>query len=171
MTNKVNMEEIIAHNMKVARSDDPYDLSVLRMHLRTTKDLQEAWPVLKSALEEYGISCALDVDALPSPPPKWINKESTANGGLYNRQQETGFGGAYEQPPVKKVYQVKTRAPQDMSDARDQTGREGTKTSFTSVYVAHGNKRLTLWFDAKVIRLARFAQPVAREPQKDGLLH
>ncbi|XP_008218515.1 PREDICTED: KRR1 small subunit processome component homolog [Prunus mume] len=32
------------------------------MHLRTTKDLQEAWPVLKSALEEYGISCALDLD-------------------------------------------------------------------------------------------------------------
>lgn len=31
---------------------------------------------------------------------------------------------------------------------------EGTKTSFMSVYVAHGNKRLTLWFDAKVIRLA-----------------
>lgn len=57
------MEEIIAHNMKVARCDScPYDLSGLRMPLRTTKDLQEAWPVLKSALEEYGISCALDVD-------------------------------------------------------------------------------------------------------------
>ncbi|CAL9003673.1 unnamed protein product, partial [Prunus brigantina] len=26
------------------------------------KDLQEAWPVLKSALAEYGISCALDLD-------------------------------------------------------------------------------------------------------------
>ncbi|KAL6278889.1 hypothetical protein ACE6H2_022490 [Prunus campanulata] len=64
MTNKVNMEEIIAHNMKVARSDYPYDLSVLRMpfHRRITKNLQEAWPVLKSALEKYGISCALDVD-------------------------------------------------------------------------------------------------------------
>ncbi|CAL2269640.1 unnamed protein product [Prunus armeniaca] len=30
--------------------------------LFTAKDLQEVWPVLKSALEEYGISCALDVD-------------------------------------------------------------------------------------------------------------
>ncbi|KAI5326582.1 PREDICTED: 5'-3' exoribonuclease [Prunus dulcis] len=65
-------------------------------------------------------------DALPSPPPKWINKESTANGGLYNRQQETGFGGAYEPQPVKKVYQVKTRAPQDMSDAGDQTGSDSS---------------------------------------------
>ncbi|PQQ11425.1 5-3 exoribonuclease 4 [Prunus yedoensis var. nudiflora] len=122
--------------------------------------------------------------ALPSPPPKWINKESTANGGLYNRQRETGFGRAYEQQPVKKVYQVKTRAPQDMSDAGDRLGvihldlcdvawffvrgaptqntklilpcgrGEGTKTSFVSVYVAQGNKRLTLWFVAKVIRLA-----------------
>ncbi|KAL6278752.1 hypothetical protein ACE6H2_022353 [Prunus campanulata] len=64
--------------------------------------------------------------ALPSPPPKWINKESTANGGLYNRQRETGFGGAYEQQPVKKVYQVKTRAPQDMSDAGDQTGSDSS---------------------------------------------
>lgn len=27
----------------------------------TAKDLQEAWPVLKSALKEYGISCALDL--------------------------------------------------------------------------------------------------------------
>ncbi|CAL2269618.1 unnamed protein product [Prunus armeniaca] len=63
MTNKVNMEEIIAYNMK-AKSYCPYDLSVLRMPINicTVKDLQEAWPVLKSALEEYGISCALDLD-------------------------------------------------------------------------------------------------------------
>ncbi|ONI05023.1 hypothetical protein PRUPE_6G351800 [Prunus persica] len=79
MTNKVNMEEIIAYNMK-AKSYCPYDLSVLRMPINicteeqsfltyeswrcffTAKDLQEAWPVLKSALKEYGISCALDLD-------------------------------------------------------------------------------------------------------------
>ncbi|ONI05015.1 hypothetical protein PRUPE_6G351800 [Prunus persica] len=78
MTNKVNMEEIIAYNMK-AKSYCPYDLSVLRMPINicteeqsfltyeswrcffTAKDLQEAWPVLKSALKEYGISCALDL--------------------------------------------------------------------------------------------------------------
>ncbi|XP_020421570.1 uncharacterized protein LOC109949772 isoform X4 [Prunus persica] len=69
MTNKVNMEEIIAYNMK-AKSYCPYDLSVLRMPINicteeqsfltyeswrcffTAKDLQEAWPVLKSALKE-----------------------------------------------------------------------------------------------------------------------
>ncbi|KAL6278893.1 hypothetical protein ACE6H2_022494 [Prunus campanulata] len=64
MTNKVNMEEIIAHNMKVAKSYDPNDFSVLRMPIDrcTAKNLQEAWAVLKSALEKYGISCALDVD-------------------------------------------------------------------------------------------------------------
>ncbi|CAL9003675.1 unnamed protein product [Prunus brigantina] len=64
MTNKVNMEEIIAYNMKVAKSYGPYDASILRMPIDrlTAKNLQEAWSVLKSSLEEYGISCALDVD-------------------------------------------------------------------------------------------------------------
>ncbi|CAN6582082.1 unnamed protein product [Malus baccata var. baccata] len=60
--------------------------------------------------------------ALPSPPTKWITKEPTGNGGLHVRKQETGYGGAYEQQQVKKVYQVKTRAPQDMSNRRDSTG-------------------------------------------------
>lgn len=62
-----------------------------------------------------------NMGALPSPPTKWINKESTANGGLYLRQQEPGYGGAYEQQQVKKVYQVKTRPPQDISDPGNQT--------------------------------------------------
>ncbi|KAL6132590.1 hypothetical protein ACLB2K_064830 [Fragaria x ananassa] len=57
--------------------------------------------------------------ALPVPPPKWINKESSANGGFYGRQQEPGFGGPYEQQ-VKKVYQVKARAPQDLSNSGNQ---------------------------------------------------
>ncbi|CAL2269628.1 unnamed protein product [Prunus armeniaca] len=58
------MEEIIAYNMKVAKSYGLYDASVLRMPIDrlTAKNLQEAWSVLKSSLEEYGISCALDVD-------------------------------------------------------------------------------------------------------------
>ncbi|KAK9919618.1 hypothetical protein M0R45_028204 [Rubus argutus] len=60
-----------------------------------------------------------NMGALPSPPPKWINKESSANGGFYARQQETGYGGPYEQQ-VKKVYQVKTRAPQDVSNSGNQ---------------------------------------------------
>ncbi|TQD92994.1 hypothetical protein C1H46_021474 [Malus baccata] len=66
-----------------------------------------------------------NMGALPSPPTKWISKEPTGNGGLFVRQQETGYGGAYEQPQVK-VYQVKTRAPQDMSDRGDQSGSDSS---------------------------------------------
>ncbi|KAB2629826.1 5'-3' exoribonuclease 4 [Pyrus ussuriensis x Pyrus communis] len=67
-----------------------------------------------------------NMGALPSPPTKWISKEPTGNGGLYARQQETGYGGAYEQPQVEKVYQVKTRVPQDVSDRRDQSGSDSS---------------------------------------------
>ncbi|KAE8010078.1 hypothetical protein FH972_006473 [Carpinus fangiana] len=52
----------------------------------------------------------------PTPPHKWINRAPAANGGMYNRQQETASSGIYEKQ-VKKVYQVKTRSPNDMSDS------------------------------------------------------
>ncbi|KAI4350037.1 hypothetical protein L6164_010564 [Bauhinia variegata] len=54
----------------------------------------------------------------PIPPPKWITKEPAMN-GMYVRHQEGGFGGVYDKQ-VKKVYQVKTRHPQDMSEYGDQ---------------------------------------------------
>ncbi|XP_024187352.1 5'-3' exoribonuclease 4 isoform X2 [Rosa chinensis] len=57
-----------------------------------------------------------NMGALPPPPTKWINKEFGANGGIYGRHQETGYGGPYEQQ-VKKVYQVKTRPPQDLPNS------------------------------------------------------
>ncbi|XP_015875491.2 5'-3' exoribonuclease 4 [Ziziphus jujuba] len=56
---------------------------------------------------------------LPSPPPKWINKAPTANGGMYVGQLETASGGPHEKQ-VKKIYQVKTRAPQDTSNNGNQ---------------------------------------------------
>ncbi|KAG6701862.1 hypothetical protein I3842_07G007200 [Carya illinoinensis] len=57
-----------------------------------------------------------NVGAPPTPPPNWINKVPTANGPIYTRQQENESWGTYEKP-VKKVYQVKTCIPQDMSDS------------------------------------------------------
>lgn len=57
-----------------------------------------------------------NMGAPPIPPPKWINRAPAANGGMYNRQQETASSGIYEKQ-VKKVYQVKTRSPNDMSDS------------------------------------------------------
>lgn len=56
---------------------------------------------------------------LPSPPPKWINKSVAANGGMSIRQQETTSGGTYEKQ-MKKVYQAKTRVPQNTSEIEDQ---------------------------------------------------
>ncbi|KAF3454359.1 hypothetical protein FNV43_RR04806 [Rhamnella rubrinervis] len=61
---------------------------------------------------------AQNMGPLPSPPPKWINKAVAENGGMCIRQQETPSGGAYEKQ-VKKVYQAKTRVPQDTSDVGD----------------------------------------------------
>lgn len=51
----------------------------------------------------------------PIPPPKWINRAPASN-GLHNRQQETASSGIYDKQ-VKKVYQVKTRSPHDISDS------------------------------------------------------
>lgn len=56
---------------------------------------------------------------LPSPPPKWINKAVAANGGMCIGQPETTPGGTYDKQ-VKKVYQAKTRAPQETPDVGDQ---------------------------------------------------
>ncbi|KAI4301887.1 hypothetical protein L6164_035124 [Bauhinia variegata] len=50
----------------------------------------------------------------PIPPPKWITKEPAMN-GMYIRPQEGGSGGVYDKQ-VKRVYQVKTRHPQDMPE-------------------------------------------------------
>lgn len=59
-----------------------------------------------------------NMGAPPIPPPKWINKAPTANGAIYCRQQETASWGTQEKQ-VKKVYQVKTRSPQDILDSGD----------------------------------------------------
>lgn len=61
-----------------------------------------------------------NMGAPPTPPPKWINKAPAANGGMYIRPQETASWGTSEKL-VKKVYQVKTRSPQDMSDSGDNS--------------------------------------------------
>lgn len=60
-----------------------------------------------------------NMGALPAPPSNWIDKTVTTNGGMYVRQQETISGGAHEKQ-TKKVYQVKTRVSQDLSDPGDQ---------------------------------------------------
>ncbi|TKY61413.1 5'-3' exoribonuclease 4 [Spatholobus suberectus] len=54
----------------------------------------------------------------PIPPPKWITKAPDTN-GIYARHQEAALGGAYDKH-TKKVYQVKTRQPQDMSEYGNQ---------------------------------------------------
>lgn len=56
--------------------------------------------------------------APPTPPMKWTNKASAANGVIYTRQQENASWGTYEKQ-AKKVYQIKTRIPQDIPDAGD----------------------------------------------------
>ena len=50
----------------------------------------------------------------PIPPPKWITKAPDTN-GVYTRHQEVGLGGAYDKQ-IKKVYQIRTRQPQDMPE-------------------------------------------------------
>lgn len=49
--------------------------------------------------------------ALPAPPPKWIDKGVTTNGGMYTGRQET-----ISQDKQVKIYQIKTRALQDSSN-------------------------------------------------------
>ncbi|AES82609.2 5'-3' exoribonuclease 4 isoform X2 [Medicago truncatula] len=54
----------------------------------------------------------------PIPPPNWISKAPDTN-GMYARHQEAAVGGAYDKP-IKKVYQIKTRNPQDMPEQGNQ---------------------------------------------------
>lgn len=54
----------------------------------------------------------------PIPPPKWITKAPTVN-GVHTRHQEAAYGIAYDKQ-MKKVYQVKTRHPQDVPEHGDQ---------------------------------------------------
>ncbi|XP_045796498.1 5'-3' exoribonuclease 4-like isoform X2 [Trifolium pratense] len=54
----------------------------------------------------------------PIPPPNWISKAPDTN-GIYARHQEAPLGGAYDKP-IKKVYQIKTRNPQDMPEQGNQ---------------------------------------------------
>ncbi|XP_061340496.1 5'-3' exoribonuclease 4-like isoform X2 [Gastrolobium bilobum] len=49
----------------------------------------------------------------PIPPPKWITRAPDTN-GVYTGHQEAALGGAYDKQ--MKVYQVKTRQPQDMPE-------------------------------------------------------
>ncbi|KAG4913993.1 hypothetical protein JHK84_054442 [Glycine max] len=50
----------------------------------------------------------------PIPPPNWITRAPDTN-GIYAWHQETALGGAYDKQHIK-VYQAKTRQPQDMPD-------------------------------------------------------
>ncbi|CAK8544737.1 unnamed protein product [Lathyrus sativus] len=54
----------------------------------------------------------------PIPPPNWISKAPDMD-GIYAMHQEAGLGGAYDKP-IKKVYQIKTRNPQDMPEQGNQ---------------------------------------------------
>ena len=53
---------------------------------------------------------------LPAPPPKWIDKTVTTNGGMHIGQREA----ISHDKQMRKVYQIKTRAPQDSPDLGDQ---------------------------------------------------
>ncbi|GKV07341.1 hypothetical protein SLEP1_g19135 [Rubroshorea leprosula] len=55
---------------------------------------------------------------LPSPLTKWISRTGSGNAGV-DFKQETMYGGAYKKQ-VKKVYQVKTRVPQEVTDSEKQ---------------------------------------------------
>lgn len=52
------------------------------------------------------------------PHPKW-NTKAPIN-GIYTRHQETAYGAVPHDKPVKKVYQVKTRLPQETPDCGNQ---------------------------------------------------
>ncbi|KAK7284276.1 hypothetical protein RJT34_19020 [Clitoria ternatea] len=54
----------------------------------------------------------------PIPPPNWITRAPDTN-GIYAWHQESALGGAYDKQ-MKKVYQVKTRQPQDMPEFGNQ---------------------------------------------------
>ncbi|KAK8468744.1 hypothetical protein PHAVU_006G099200 [Phaseolus vulgaris] len=55
----------------------------------------------------------------PIPPPKWITRAPDTN-GIYARHQEVAIGGAYDNKQMKKVYQVRSRQPQDMPEYGNQ---------------------------------------------------
>ncbi|KAK7332895.1 hypothetical protein VNO80_29651 [Phaseolus coccineus] len=55
----------------------------------------------------------------PIPPPKWITRAPDTN-GIYARHQEVAIGGAYDNKHMKKVYQVRSRQPQDMPEYGNQ---------------------------------------------------
>lgn len=46
---------------------------------------------------------------LPAPPSMWIDKPVNSNGGMYTWQQDA----MSHEKPGKKVYQIKSRSPQD----------------------------------------------------------
>ncbi|XP_058754260.1 5'-3' exoribonuclease 4-like isoform X1 [Vicia villosa] len=54
----------------------------------------------------------------PTPHPKW-NTKAPIN-GIYTRHQETAYGAVPRDKPAKKVYQVKTRLPQETPDYGNQ---------------------------------------------------
>ncbi|KRH68702.1 hypothetical protein GLYMA_03G245000v4 [Glycine max] len=54
----------------------------------------------------------------PIPPPNWITRVPDTN-GIYAGHQETALGGTYDKQNMK-VYQVKTRQPQDMPEYGNQ---------------------------------------------------
>lgn len=54
----------------------------------------------------------------PIPPPNWITRAPDTN-GIYAWHQETALGGAYDKQHIK-VYQAKTRQPQDMPEYGNQ---------------------------------------------------
>ncbi|XP_017436442.1 5'-3' exoribonuclease 4 isoform X1 [Vigna angularis] len=55
----------------------------------------------------------------PIPPPNWITRAPDTN-GIYARHQEVAIGGAYDNKHMKKVYQVRSRQPQDMPEYGNQ---------------------------------------------------
>lgn len=57
-----------------------------------------------------------NTSALPAPPPKWIDKAVTANGGMYIGRQET----ILHDRQAKKAYQIKTRTPPDSMNHGEQ---------------------------------------------------
>lgn len=54
----------------------------------------------------------------PVPPPKWITRAPDTN-GIY-AHQEVAIGGAYDNKHMKKVYQVRSRQPQDVPEYGNQ---------------------------------------------------
>eukprot|EP00257_Ricinus_communis_P024550 XP_025011964.1 5'-3' exoribonuclease 4 isoform X2 [Ricinus communis] len=76
--------------------------------------------VMSQRTQNTGYSSSLqqqfeqNLGALPSPPAKWIGKATDTDAEMYFRQ-ETMLRGANEKQ-AKQIYQVKTRAAQEMSN-------------------------------------------------------